>query len=192
MVKNILVALLLVLAAGAVYSASTQVQYWSWDATKNAFVATLNGGDKTHSVMAREGATDGSSASAGTVGEFLSATSSLATPNCLTASPTITVSKTLTPGTWLYGGSGWVDNRSGVTGGYAALFAKGAAVGGSTYSDDVMLTVGPTAIASTAMTLSPHAVNIVAADADKTVAIKMQSIGANTACYAYIWALRIH
>lgn len=92
---------------------------------------------------------------------------------------------TLTPGTWEVSASLYHDNNGGVSGANIWLYAKGANSGNG--GQDFLLT---RSVPAGSYSFNPRIVTIAAGDADKTIKLKAQAVGASGDYYSYISAIR--
>jgi hypothetical protein len=150
------------------------------DAQSFAGKKTLDGG------AAIKGDTTGNAIASGYVGEQLSQVNTGAA--VVTTGYTTVSTLTLTNGIWLVSAAATQNGGGSITGMNARLVQKGVA--GATASSDLMQAAA-SAGAGPAATFPSRIVNIAPGDATKTVAVDIQSVGANTNANATIIAVRI-
>ena len=135
------------------------------------------------------GSTAGTSISAGSVGESLTAS---AGTTIIGTTETDLVSLTLTTGVWLVSATSFSDGNTGVIGSQAKLYVKGSnsnirAVDSLSAYDD-----GATGVRmATSLTFAPRVVVIASGDANKNILVRSYTVAGTSGFSGYISATRI-
>lgn len=121
MKNRFLLGSLFALLMVALLGASNIVQQWTWNSTLNAFQVLMKDGGGTKFVASAKGATDGSAAKPGMIGEVISVGLGKTTTSTATWQGWLDQYIDLPTGTWLFVGAGFNNAGGGISGSYSVL-----------------------------------------------------------------------